>query len=131
MKTLAELQTEIELGLIVYPSTNHDADVRYVDGWYIFGRSFETPKELQWLHGERVCVGWNGRAYDGRCQIDPALDYPGGVLYDDGYRTFDALIADWPSIASQPVWSITKTPERKSWEKGLAEKNRLSPDTRG
>src|SRR6266567_543182 len=113
MKTLAELRTEVEMGLKVYPSTNHDVDVFLVEGWYIFARSYKTPVEIEasndCSHGEQVHIG-----------RDP--DGGGGVIFDDCYGSFDALLADWPVSASQPVWSTTKTLERKRYEKAEHER---------
>jgi hypothetical protein len=107
MKTLAELRIEVELGLWVYPSINHDVSVFLAEGWYIFSRSQLTPVEQTFTTGERVLIG--GDFKDG-------AHIGGGVIFDNAYKTFDALLAGWPSITSQPVWSTAKTPERLQYE---------------
>jgi hypothetical protein len=119
MKTLAELRLEVELGLKVYPDTNYDVFVFFDEGWYIFARS-DTPVERESSpgtdasHGERVLIGG---------YFDEAGNFcGGGVIFDDGYKTFDDMLADWPYITSQPIWSTTKTPGRIAGEKKRYEK---------
>jgi hypothetical protein len=124
MKTLAELQTEIELGLRVYPSTNHDVWVFFAEDWYIFSRTYKTPdeegrKSAPGTHPDTVLIGG---VYDA-----DGFFRGGGVLFheSDCYESFEALLADWPSISAQPVWSTAKTPERLQYdEKDREETNR-------
>ncbi len=118
-KTLAELQTEIELGLNVYPDSNHDVFVFFDNGWYVFARTY-TPVECESVpgtdasHGERVLIGGN--------YSESGAFLGGGVIFDDCYHTFEALLADWPSITSQPVWGTIKTPERIAYKQAEDEK---------
>lgn len=123
MKTLAELQTEIELGLNVYPSINHDVRVCFAEDWYIFDRTEKTPDEA----GRKS----NPDAHSNCVIIDGDYDAAGffiggGVMFDgnDCYQSFEELLADWPSIAAQSVWSTAKTLERIQYDEKDREETR-------
>ncbi len=112
MKTLAELRLEVELGLWVYPSTNHDVMVWREEAneyhtvsiqrqsehpWYkLFHDQQRTPVEAAYTEQEKKMMGTGN--------------------LEHAYHSFDELLTDWPSLASQPVWSTAKTPERIAFE---------------
>jgi hypothetical protein len=84
-KPLAELRTEVELGLEVYRSTPHWVRVAKVDGRYLI--SEQTPVDEPEAQG----------------------------AFNKPYETFDTLLEEvskvWPQLALQPLWSISKTSE--------------------
>lgn len=106
-KPLADLRTEIDLGMEVYPSTNHDVSVYRLDtGQYVFFRY--DPR-----HG--------GTPRERALQDEPHyLVQPGQgervVVQANGYELFETLLADWPHLSAQPVWSTTRIPERLQWK---------------
>lgn len=113
------------MGLEVYPSTNHDVIVaRWKDSYtdrYVFLRYDEntlggTPREKPSRVPPTFEYGsWVNHVINFFC--DP--DGSGGILVDetDTYETFEALLADWPHLSSQPVWSTTKTEDRLAYER--------------
>ncbi len=84
-KPLAELRTEVELGLEVSRSTIHWVRVAKVDGRYMI--SEQTPVD------------------------EPEAQ----AAFGKSYETFDALLEEvskaWPQLALQPVWSTCITSE--------------------
>lgn len=127
-KTLAELQNEIDLGMNAYPSTNHDVIVarwkdehrdRYVFLRYNDGTQREKPSRVP-----PTPIYEGGNPVNHVIHFFRELDGGGGILVDetDTYETFQELLEDWPSLASQPIWSTGKTLERKRYEKEHAEK---------
>ena len=126
-KPLAELQSEIDLGMRVYPSTNHDVVVsRINDGIndrYVFAR-IEIPdlqEEGVTLGTVREKPGINKEYVIG---FFMEKDGSGGIFFPlgDTYETFQALLKDWPFLASQPIWSTCKVPECAQWEEMLDKK---------
>ncbi|HEX3639898.1 MAG TPA: hypothetical protein VHV10_01265 [Ktedonobacteraceae bacterium] len=129
-KVLAELQREIDLGMEVYPSTNHDVIVqrlqdepwgidRYVFLRYEDGTQREKPSRVPPTPDEdtghlvnHVIVFFADENRDGGLMVDET----------DTYETFSELLEDWPDLASKPVWGTTITPERKCYEKAYIEK---------
>ncbi len=84
MKTLAELRTELALGLFAYHCTDKDLCVYY--NWYKIDG--EIKQIVMYCY---IPLGRDGRL------LGEAV----------GYETLDALIADLP-IAVQPVWTTLK-----------------------
>lgn len=109
MKTLAELREEVELGLLIYSATNHDVAVRR-----------ETANPYHEISNRRGDHAWY--ILYRNCDLTPAesehdVDHEmGGGDIGRAYYSFDALLADWPSITSRPVWGTIKTPERLAYE---------------
>lgn len=111
MKTLAELRTEIDLGLEAYPTTHHDVIVTKWEEYYVFLR-YEDGTQREHLID-------TSSLYLSTCiQFFAEDDGSGGILVDkeDCYTTFDELLADWPRLAALSVWGTTKTPERLMYE---------------
>lgn len=123
MKTLPALRTEIDLGMMVYPATNHDVAVwveaanayhektnlRSNHPRYVFSRTFKTPVE---------------RGTDEEKDEDRRPD----ADISHHYFSFDQLLEDWPMLASSPVWSTAKTPERIAYDEALEEAYRQKHD---
>ncbi|SRR6266568_2912776 len=110
-KPLAELKTELDLGLTVYPSTNPDVQVYLLEGRYVFfffdmfngGTPRETP-----LTDEG---GYS-------CMPSTHPDDPNSfdaLVHASGYKTFEDLCADWPVLTSQQIWSTSQTQESLDW----------------
>jgi len=79
MKTLAELRTEIELGITVCPTTNRDIRVRRIGDSYSITASLSAPDGLP------------------------------GILSQGYKTLDDLIADDIAGIASQPVWSTAQT----------------------
>ena len=108
-KPLAELRTEIDLGLRVYASTNPDVRIFRVEGQYVFfhfdekngGTAREHPITEEDMHREEEKYPvWNlPTGYDGQ---------PGAFrakAHAPVYATFEDLLADWPVLTAKSVWS--------------------------
>jgi len=124
-KTLAELQSELDMGVKVYPSTNHDVIVerlqdklwnldRYVFSRYEDGTQREKPSRVPPTPDE-----YTGHLVNHVIVFFADENRDGGLMFDetDTYETFQELLEDWPSLSAQPVWGTGKTLERKRYER--------------
>lgn len=102
MKTLAELQMELELGLMVYHVTNAEMCV------WLEEREVHPGLTLRnvffYFLPDEILHSISGRE---RELVMPGRIVPFGI----GYETLDALLADWPIVTSEAAWT-TKAPER-------------------
>ncbi len=116
MKTLAELRMEVEMGMIVYPTTNHDVSVWREEANEFHEVSAWRQSEHPWYKLYR-----NSKLTKAEAERDVDEELGGGTI-EHAYPSFDSLLSEWPLLASQPVWSTTKTLERKRYEKAEHER---------
>lgn len=112
-KSLYALQAEIDLGLSVYPATNHDVTVKREGNQYWLQRldprngGTELERGKEFSSEGMLCL-----------YVLPADRPASGLVIQTitmKYDCFLCLIEDWPRLSALAVWSTRQTPERLAW----------------
>lgn len=128
-KPVAAFSMELELGMTLFPTTNHEmcvykgyvADVngdRTDEMRFVIHRDYSQPREKPaWLDDEASL---------------PIRGVDGNIVFllpeNDVYETLEELLSDWPEITSRPVWSTICSEEREAhleqWREEYEKKER-------
>lgn len=129
-KPLAAFSFELELGMMVFPTTDHDMCV--YKGYVVDGDG-ESVGEMRFvIHSTDVHPRETPARFDDEACI-PIRGVNGSIIFllpeNDVYETLEGLLSDWPEVTSRPVWSTICSEEREAhleqwreeWERKQAE----------
>lgn len=114
-KALWALLTEIDLGLPVYPATNHDVVVKREENQYwlqrLYPRNGGTELEKGEFPPERIQSIHVVSNKPSSGQVIQTITMK--------YESFSDLLTDWPRLSALAVWSTQQTAERLAWRPNL------------